>query len=152
MGSLFFAEFALCPEINPVHRVELSKLLQGHRHSSSSHHQIVCDNLKLKCKASLARRLLEDIDFTAFLYLCIKTFNNVLIRGIIAGQTLDLCSVLVLSNISKIHLANITMNNTRNKWTCVELWGFMLPESKTPHVWRGWGLSAGPTTDQCLEP
>lgn len=89
-------------------------------------------NLKLKCKASLARRLLEDIDFTAFLYICIKTYYKVLVRGIIAGQTLDLCCVLVLSNVFKIHLASVAMNNTRSKWACIELWGFVLLESKNP--------------------
>lgn len=94
-------------------------------------------NLKLKHKASLARRLLEDIDFTAFLYLCMKTYYKVLVRGIIAGQTLVLCSVSVLSNIFEIRLASVAMNNTRSKEACVELWGFVLLESKkTPMFWN----------------
>lgn len=84
-------------------------------------------NLKLKHKASLARRLLEDTDFTAFLYLCIKMYYEVLVRDIIAGQSLGLCSVLVLANVFKIHLANAAMNNTRSKCACIELWGFFAP-------------------------
>lgn len=95
-------------------------------------------NLKLKCKASLVRRLLEDIDFTAFLYLCIKMYYKALVNGIIAGQTLDLCSGLVLSNVFKIHLASMAMNNSRSKWVFIELWGFVLLElkKKTNTLWN----------------
>jgi len=35
-------------------------------------------------------------------------YCKVLVRGIIA---LDLCSVLVLSNVFKVHLASVAMNN-----------------------------------------
>lgn len=59
-------------------------------------------------------------------------YYKVLVRGIIAEQTLDLCAVLVLSNIFKIRLANVAINNSRSKWACVELWGFVLLESKKP--------------------
>lgn len=54
-------------------------------------------NLKLKHKASLAGRLLEDIDFTAYLYLRIKPMQNLAVGwGIVAGQAIDLCFVLIL--------------------------------------------------------
>lgn len=47
-------------------------------------------NLKLKHKASLVRRLLEDIDFTASLCLRIKPMQSLGVgHGIIAGQAID---------------------------------------------------------------
>lgn len=77
-------------------------------------------HLKLKREASLARRLLEDIDFAAFFWcLCIKTSFKVLVKGRYcwADSGFMLCFSFLSGFLRSICPTCLRTANTGSKWT-----------------------------------